>query len=568
MKKELKIAACQENIGAAVEFIENTLKSTSLGPERIYKSTLAVEETLVQMIKNADSMLSIVTIRINAGKKCTKIGISCKGAEWKLMDLEMPRSEAKLTDLDDEQASVISHILIKSMSEHLKLRHSRGINFAQFSIRSAKRGQNKAVFLFMLAGIVLGLLLRTLFSADVCGFVSANVFSLGSTLFMNAMKMVVAPLVFFSIAESMTDFSDYKVFGRIGGKVMALYFVTTAIAIGVGYAVFQITNPGDPGQVDTVLAIAGTTETQAASTLSIRELLAGIIPANLVEAFLSGDMLQIIFVAILTGTASGLLGEYSSPVQDFIKAANSLFTRITNMILKLLPLATFCFMANTVLTTDIGSIASLAKVLLVSHLALLVMLIVYGILLVMAKVPPLAFFSKFKGAMLTAFTTASSSGSMLVTMNALDEMGVSPKVYSFSIPLGATINMDGASISYVITALFMMRVFGIQMDGGLLFTLFLSVMLLSIGTPGIPGASIAMTALLFTQFGIPAGAVGYVMPLIMLGDYARTMSNVTGDAVVTTIVAKTEGLLDESRFSIRKKQTAEGQTGRCANKKQ
>ncbi len=548
MKKELKFAAKTENIGKAVDFIESTLKLTALEQKIIYKNTLAAEEMLVQMIKNADSEQSIVTVQISVGKDRSKISISCKGTEWKLEDLETLREGIDYSELDDEQTVIISRMLIRALSDDLKLRYSRGINFAQLNIRTAKADHNQTVLLFMLSGIVLGLILRILFPETVCGFVSANIFSVGTTLFMNAVKMIVAPLVFFSIAESMMDFSDYKVFGKISGKIIAMYFFTTAIAIGVGYAVFQLMQPGDSSQLDALMAVAGKTETQTAGALSIREIITDIIPTNMANAFLSDNMLQIIFVAILTGIASSLLGEYSQPVQNFIKAANSLFTRITNMIMKLLPLATLCFMANLVLTTNTSSVASLAKLFFVSYFALLVMFVVYAILLAVFKINPVSFFFGFKKAMLTAFTTASSNATMPVSMKSLDEMGVSSKVYSFSIPLGATINMDGASIGYVITVLFVMRIFGIQPDGGTLLSLLLSVMLLSIGTPGVPGAAVAMLALLFKQFGIPAGAVGFVVPLTMLLDYGRTMSNVTGDAVVTMIVAKSEGLLDEAKL--------------------
>lgn len=544
MRNETKIFAIKENVGEAVKFIENMLKTDSLSQTKIYKSTLVAEEVLVQMIENADSEKSVITIRVRTGKKGSQIGISCKGTEWKLKELTTLRDEIELSELEEEQSSIISQMLIGAMSEDIKLRHSRGINYAQLNIRMKKAGQNGAMLLFMLSGIALGLILRLLAPATFCGLVSDNIFSPCSTLFMNAIKMIVAPLVFFSIAESMTGFSDYKVFGRIGVKVIALYFFTTVIAIVLSFAVFRIMQPGDPSQKSAVMTIAGMTQTQEVSALTIRDFLTGIVPSNLAGAFLSGDMLQIIFLAMLIGVASGLLGEYSRPVQDFIKAANSLFTQVTNMILKLLPLATFCFMANTVLTTDAKSITALAYVLLVIYVALIAMLLVYVLILAAAKVSPTAFISGFRKAMMTAFTTASSNGAMPVSMKALDNMGVSPKVYSFSIPLGATINMDGASIGYVIMVLFMMRIFGINPDGTMLLSLFLSVMLLSIGTPGIPGSAIAMTAMLFAQFGIPAGAIGYVIPLIMLSDYGRTMSNVTGDAVVTAVVAKSENLLN------------------------
>lgn len=548
MRKELKLAARMENVGKAVEFIERALKQASPDRKKIYNSTLAAEEMFVQMVKNAESEQSIVTVRISSRKGNAKVSISCKGTEWKLEELETLRAGIDFSELEDDQASVISRMLIRALSEDLKLSYSHGVNVARMNIRTEKAEQNNTVLLFMLSGVVLGLLLRLLLPENVCSALSGNVFSAGSALFLNAVKMVVVPLVFFSIAESLTGFSDLSFFGKIGGRVMALYLFTTAIAVGVGYGVFQLLQPGDPAQREAVMALAGMTEVQTEDALSIREILIGIIPDNLAGAFLSGNMLQIIFAAILVGIASTLLGEYSQPVQNFIKAANSLFTKMTDMILKFLPLATLCFMANTVLTTNADSVVSLAKVLLATYAALLVMFLVYIVLFAIARISPVPFFSGFKNAMLTAFTTASSSGTMPVTMKAMDEMGVSPKIYSFSIPLGATVNMNGGSIGYVITVLFMMRIFGIQPDGAALASLFLSVMLLAIGTPGIPGAGVAMTALLFSQFGIPAGAVAFVVPLIMLSDYGRTVFNVTGDAVVTMIVAKREGLLDETKL--------------------
>lgn len=549
MRKEMKFSAQMDNVGEAVAFIEESLKQTSLEQLIISKNTLAAEEMLVQMINNADSEQSIVTIRINVNKKKAKLNISCKGAEWKLEEMETLRAGIDFSGFEDEQTAIISNMLIRSLSDNLKLRYSHGINFASLVIQDKSNKQNKAVFIFMLSGIALGLILRFLLPEGACDFTSDNIFSVGSTIFMNAVSMIVAPLVFFSIAEGMMGFSDYKVFGKISGKIIGLYFLTTAIAICISFIAFGIFKPGNPSQRDAVMAMAGAADAPIAHTLSIREILTGIVPENLANAFVSSDMLQIIFVAILTGIASTLLGEYSEPVQKFIKVANSLFMQMTNLILKFLPLGTFCFMADSILTTNPDSLASLSAVFILTSVTMLVMIFIYAILLLISKINPISFFRGFRKAMITAFTTASSNATISTSMKSLDEMGVAPKVYSFSVPLGATINMDGSSICYVMSVLFMMRIFGIQMSTSMLLSLFITVMLLSISSPGIPGAAVALTAMLFTQFGIPAGAVGYVVPLVVLADFERTMSNVTGDAVVTTIVAKSEGLLDMTKLN-------------------
>ena len=549
MKKEMKFSAQMESVGCAKTFIETTLSTVPLEQKKSLRYILAAEEMLIQMVEHADSEESIITVRIETGKRGAKITISCKGREWKLEKLDVLSRGLNLTQLEDDQASIISHMLLSSMSEKVKLRHSHGVNFGELSIEAGKSDRNNAVLKCMLIGIALGLLLKFALPDNVEDFLSVNVFSLCSTMFLNAIKMIVVPLVFFSIADSMTGFSDYKVFGKIGGKIIALYFLTTAIAIALAVGIFQLMKPGDPSQKDVVMAIAGNVETSGGNMLTIREMLLNIIPVNFAGAFHSGDMLQIIFLAVLVGIASGMLGGYSEPAQKFIRVANSLFSQIACIILKVLPLATLCFMANTVLTINLDSMTLLLHAFITQHIALLLMICVYCVMLAITRINPMVFLRKFKDAMLTAFTTASSSGSMPVVMKSLDDMGVSPKIYSFSIPLGATINMDGASIGYVVTLLFMMRIFGIPLDGSNLLSIFITVMMLSIGTPGIPGACIAMTAMLFTQYGIPAGTVGFVMPMILLSDYMHTMSNVTGDAVVTTIVAKSENMLDMQKMN-------------------
>lgn len=545
---QIILKASESSISEGMIFIENSLKEKKIDKKSLVKTLLLCEELLVQMIKHADSPDTNMHIDISRSAKSPSISISCKGEKYDLAETEALNNIVGLHEVeDDEQISVISHLILKSQSEKISLKYSNGINKAV--VRTGKAESSNKIISFMLFGIVTGLIFKFFIPASVTAFANTYIFSIGQELFMDSIKMVVGPLVFFSIAESMMGFSDYTTFGRIGTKIIGLYFLTTMMAIGIAYAVFQILKPGDPSQAAAVMEMIGTVPKQAVAEVSIRDTIVEIIPTNFVSAFLNSDMLQIIFVGVFVGIVSGLLGESSGRIQTFIKDGNTLFSRMTTAITKFMPVAVFCIMANVMLSIGVDSLLSLIKAFAVTLIGIGFMIVFYMLFLsVAAGLSPFIFFKKYKDALIMAFSTASSNATMPVSMLCLDKIGVSKKVYAFSIPLGATINMNGTSVFYTIMTLFMARIFDIQLDSGLLFSVFVSVFMLSIGTPGVPGASIACLAMLFSQIGVAPEAVGYIMIISTLGDFFQTASDVVGDAVVTTVVAKTENLLDIDKF--------------------
>lgn len=543
MENEIRLEAKRENIGAGVEFVESYLRSFEYEEKKLVRCILSTEEILVQLVENAkaDAFFKIV---IKGGKKYHTVNISCLGKQCNISDAAALNLVTDYDEQEDEKASVISGLILKAFSESVSLKHSKGLNRAFIKISKAENDNSKFVLLCLLLGILLGVVFRFTLPIAAGLFLIRNIFSLVSDIFLNAMKFIVAPLVFFSIAESIMGFSDFTTFGRIGGKVIAIYMCTTAIAIAIAYTSFRIISPGDPSILAAVEQMYDSNMEYANITLSIRDTLAKIVPSNLVDAFAASDMLQIIAIAVVVGIASGAIGEHSVSVQNFIRAGNALFSKITTYIIKILPAAIFSLMVKFVYTIDASAIFHIAKAFATCIIALACMTVIYSIiLLVFGKTNPVYFFRKFKRAAIMAFSTSSSSATMPLTMKCLDDMGVSPKIYSFSIPLGATINMDGVSITFTVITLFMAKIYGIEMNTSILFSLFLSVILISVGAPSVAGAGIAFYALLFAQVGVPMEAVAFIIPLDTFVEFFDTVSNITGDAVVTMTVAQNEGLV-------------------------
>lgn len=548
--RQTLIKAKRESVTEGVKFIEESLMTLGISPKTATKQALISEEIMLQMIQQASSENSDIKITVLGIKFHARILISCRGNKIVLDGMTSLNDYGDISDMDDEQLALVSNMLMLSTFPNLSLRYMGGVNRASIDVKNKESQGNNKVLIAMVLGVLAGLLLRLVIPETVGTFLSRNIFTFVSEIFINCIKMLVAPLVFFSIAESMTGFSDYGAFGRISAKVIGLYFLTTIIAIGIGFGAYYIFTPGRPELIGDVLSATSASSETPTVVLSIRGMLINIVPTNFFGAFTSADMLQLIFLATFVGIVSGLIGEKSEGVRNFITSANALFSKMTSIVVACMPVVVFCIICNLALTVKASSLISLGKLFLTIVVGIALMIVFYGLFLMFsAHINPLRFFAKYKEAAVTAFSTASSNATIPVSMHALDRIGVSPKVYMFSIPLGSTINMDGTSIYYVIITMFMIHVFNVPITGSLLMGLIISVLLLSIGTPGIPGSSIACASMLFAQVGVPPEAIGYIMVLSTLTDFFRTLSNTMGDSVVTTVVAKSEKLFDINKFN-------------------
>ena len=432
---------------------------------------------------------------------------------------------------------------LQSFRKDLKYQHRYGRNIVHLTVEH----HTKSLYLTLgalIAAILLGIIMSAALPGKWNTALDLNLLTPVKTLYMNALKMIAAPVVFFSIISCISQLGSPSEFGRIGGKILALYLITSIIAAVLGIIVFGIFRPGDPALASSFIGAEVSVPTQSLN-LSLKDIIVGIVPTNFIGPFIEGNMLQLLFEAILCGIAAGLIGERSRVLKELFEACNELFLRITGIIMKVTPLAVFCSILSLVLKTGISSLLSLLGIMGTFLFGLVCMMLVYFLILFLVKLNPLSFFKKYFPVMLEVFSIASSNAAIPINMDACrDRLGVSPKIYRMSIPLGATLNMDGTCILLGVQTLALAKICGVSASAGMLVSLAATIVILSLGAPGVPGSGVILTSFLLTQLNVPVESVTLVIGIGPIIGMFICMSNCLGDAVVTTVVAKNEGQID------------------------
>lgn len=545
-----EVTADMQGIRCGLDFIEDTLKEYKIKKKEIQSAILLAEESMVTLIAHRRGETGMkITVSKRMGSVSVKL--SCPGEPFDLSENGDFGIPLDTEEMDHEAEMAIRGMILKSFDDRIRCKHKNGWNTVNITARKAQRRQLYLTLGSLVLAILLGFLFKAILPEKALTGLNGYLLVPVKTMFLNALKMVVGPVVFFSIVSCVSQFGSLTELGKMGAKVFGLYLFTTVLAIGLGFGVFQVFQPGDPSLLASVSdAAAGTAAAAAGTSISILDTVVGIVPANIVKPFLETNMLQIIFIALLCGIAVGMIGDYSKGLREFFEACNSLFLKITTLIINVIPLAVFCSMTSLVLTTGTDTLISLMGLAGTFLAALVGMITVYCLLiLLLGRVSPLPFLKKFAPAMLTTFSLSSSNAAMTFNMKTCREnLGISSKVCSFSIPLGATINMDGSCIYMMIAGLFMARIYGIELSGAQLFSMIFAVFVLSVGAPGIPGSGLVCASVLLVQIGVPVEALSLIMGIDPIFGMFRAASNSTGDAAVSLIVAKTEGLLDREIY--------------------
>jgi len=342
--------------------------------------------------------------------------------------------------------------------------------------------------------------------------------------------------------------SDPKMLGKVGVGALLMYLCTTALAVIIAIGLASVTNPGIGLDLSSVVpAEPAATKTDQ----TIAETLVNIIPTNIVAAMNNGAMLQIIFFALILGFILGRLGKKVATVNRFFTQFNAVMMYMIGLILKVAPIGIFCLITRTFANLGLTGILPMVKFIGTVYLGLFAqLLVVYMLLLLLfTRLSPLQFLRKMLPVMLFAFSTSSSNATIPLNMETLEKkIGVDPKIASFTIPLGATINMDGTAIMQGAAVVFVAQAFGIELAPAALATVVLTAVTASIGTAGVPGVGTIMLAMVFESVGLPAEGIAMIMGIDRLLDMGRTAINVTGDAVVTTCLARLNGMLDIDLF--------------------
>lgn len=543
----------QHEIPKAIDFIRECLQQRKISRKKTVSILLAAEEILGKI---CDVATDESQIKVEVGGYLGNVNIrySGKGSGLTLADIEDQFLFGGGLDRGEEAEAVMLNLMQKLFGDDLSVKCENGKIHVKQQVKRSPYAGLVTTLLALVLGLLAGLLMQDLLPESVAGFITKDVLTPVYTVLMNALKLIVAPLVFFSIASSIADFSDIRALGRVAGKVVVTYILTSALAVGVGYltsVVFPIGNPELAQAVDAGAA-AATIEKGASVTISIKDTLVGIVPTDIITPFLKSDMLQVIFLAICLGLAAAVLSKSVPVAREFTSGMNKVFSKITAVIVSFMPVMVFCSMAKMMATMKVSSFVNVITCIPAVYLGDVLMIFVYLLLLlILARLNPFRFIGKYYPAMISAFTLSSSNAALPSSINQCKKLGISEKVYSFSLPLGATINMDGSCITLVITALFFARIYQLPITGTMLLQLFIAVMVLSLGSPGVPGGNLVCLTLLIPQIGIPAEAVSLVMGIYPIISMMQTLTNVTGDAVVTLIAAKTENLVDLKEYNKR-----------------
>ncbi len=367
--------------------------------------------------------------------------------------------------------------------------------------------------------------------------------------FIRLMKMLVVPLVFCSIVCGSMSIGDTKKLGTVGVRTLAFYLTTTALAICVALTMGNILNPGVG--LDMTAISANATEVQTMEATSMASTILNIIPDNPIGALATGNMLQIIVFALIIGVILAKLGEKTETVANFFSQFNDIMMEMTMMVMNLAPIGVFCLISRTFAGIGFSAFLPLAKYMIGVLLALCVQcFVVYlGLLKIFSGLNPFKFIKNFFPVMAFAFSTATSNATIPMSIDTLAaKMGVSKRISSFTVPLGATINMDGTAIMQGVAVVFAAQAFGITLTPADYVTVIGTATLASIGTAGVPSVGLVTLTMVFNAVGLPVEAIGLIMGIDRILDMARTAVNITGDAVCTTIVAHQNNALDRKVF--------------------
>ena len=411
----------------------------------------------------------------------------------------------------------------------------------------SKLSLSAKIFIAMILGAILGLILNFAGNPEWSQvWLIEGLFKVVGQIFISLLKMLVVPLVFVSLVCGSSSLSDPKMLGRVGGKTISLYLLTTAIAVSLALGAAVIFEPGIGAQP------VAATGTQIADATPFTQVLINMVPTNPVAAMADGQMLPIIFFAVLLGISITLSKEAGVRVSSWFIDMNTIIMKLVTLVMRFAPYGVFALIAILAATSNAEDFMAVGRyVVLVFAVLFVHALIVYPtVLSVIGRLNPFVFLSKLRAAMLFAFSTASSNATIPVTLETVEKrIGVSNKIASFTVPLGATINMDGTAIMQGIATGFIAQYYGIDLTVSQYLMVVVMVILASIGTAGVPSVGLVVLAGVLGQVGLPAEGIALILGVDRLLDMTRTVVNITGDSMVTTIVAKSEGELDMDIFN-------------------
>ena len=415
--------------------------------------------------------------------------------------------------------------------------------------KKKKFGLSQQIFISLIIGIVVGILIHYFmpeghFRDDI--LIEGIFYTIGQ-VFIRLMQMLVVPLVFFSIADGCRNLGDTETLGKVGVRIVAFYICTTALAIFLSLMLARVINPGKGMNLSLG---ANEFEVDSGEEFSISKTILNFVPTNPIGALANGEMIQIIIFAVIVGLLIASMEDRLITLGNVVTEMNDLMMGMTMWVMKLAPIGVFFLITRTFASLGYDVIISMLSYMatVLGGLAVQLILVYMVLLAAFTRVNPINFLKKFAPVMTFAFSTASSNATVPVNIKTLEEMGVDRKISSFTIPLGATINMDGTAIMQGVAVVFIANAYNIDLTAADFATVILTATIASVGTAGIPSVGLITLSMVLQSVGLPVEGIAMIMGIDRILDMARSAVNISGDASGTIIVANSVGAFDKEKF--------------------
>lgn len=521
--------------------IREFLSSLKISPKELNRTALMCEESVNLLLEHAQPGTAKLYLRKVLGT--VSIEVSIPGQEFAFTEDFSPLSVE--TD-DDEAKAALQTLLLRSFGDRVSFKRRNGRNSVRITAQKSPYSFLYQTLSAIVLAVLCGVVCRNFVPESVYSALNYAFLEPVRTMFMSALKIVIAPIVFFSLVNSVSQFGGVSDIGKTGGKFMVVFLMMELLGCVAAGLVFY--GAGALGFPFTRLAGALSETVQASGTeWSIRDVIVNIVPSNFVRPFLQSDMLQLMFLGIICGISVGMIGDYSKPLTDMFKACNELFMKMTSILTKFIPFAVLCSIWSMVLTAGAGLLFSLAGIIFIVLAGLAVLMVVDCVRLKMSGLSVVKFVRKYSPAMAHVLSTTSSVASLPENMKAADSLGIPQKIYSFALPLGVIFSKNGSIFYRALTALFMAEVFGVDVSFWVMVSVLVSAAVITLSTPGVPGGAYIAFSALLAQMGVPAEALACIIGVDAVMDIFIAVVNSFGVMVSSLTISKAEGSLNIAR---------------------
>lgn len=543
-KQIIKYDLTFETLGDVSQELEAYLKEHNTDTKDIQTALLLLEEISVRFLEQSPETPVQVRVRNRFGS----ISVTLSNAAEDFN----PISEIK--DWGTESENYFRTLIFRANAEKLDYARQNGRNVVNIKARKPKNRMMVLALLMLVAGIVLGLVMVYTMGAERAALFDYEVFETISAMFFNALGMLIIPMIFCSVVTTISGLSSLSDTGRLGGKALRTYMTTTAMAILVGFGAAYLFLPRK--LPDAVMKIAEGHTTESVEILG-RDWLIGLIPKDILAPIQNANIMQVMLLAVFVGMALGVLGEKIQVLNRLIEDLTNLFQTLVNMVAAFMPLVTLAATASLMIHIGLPVLPLLGRLILTEIIAVGVMWLIYSIQLGIRGISPVPFWRALPGYFRKSGLPNYSGAYLPYSMELCTrQFGVSPRVTSFTTSLGATINMDGACVHFVLCSVLFARLYNVELDANMIATIAIAVFILSMGDSAVQNSSLISMTSILTMMGVPTSALGLILGVDAVLDMFRCGSNIIGDLSATLTIGKSEGEMDVEKYRSKPKKAA------------